>query len=631
MSATDEIGDGVFLLFARGARPLAERLMSIAARLEAAPRHIEEQKTRLGAVPPVRLWNEMELEAVGSLPTLFEDVAAAGRREFGEGAVEARRLEQAASAAAAALHDYGQWLTDQLADATDDFALGSAAYEELIELRAFDGLSTDDILEIGEQQLAEHRSARIALAHEIDRHASEAQVVDRVKSDHPADFEAALAAYRQTMDEARQYVIDHDLATMPAGESLDVVATPEYLRNVMPFAAYFSPPKFGAQHDRKGLYIVTPSVDGDPGAMREHNFASIYNTSIHEAYPGHHQQLTAALAHPSLVRQLVDAPEFVEGWAMYCEQMMREEGFDTAPEHQLMMHTDAIWRACRIILDVKLHRREISVADAIDFMVEQTGFERPNATAEVHRYTYTPTYQLSYLLGRCCSSDCAPMSSAAWASGSTWAASTTRCSRRAACRSASSAGSWKWAPSCASSRASTSRPADRGSCCGRARQPARARRPTDRRRSPSTSSGSARRCCTWSISMARRAAARPTPKPSSAFRAPWVCRSSLPEASTAPSRSSLPLPAVRRASSCHSGSSPNRSRPCAPCLRAASDWLAIGLDARPDRLAEYPWHGPPPSLADLVAHARRRRRAAAGGLALVDGQSRPRRAGAARS
>ena len=124
--------------------------------------------------------------------------------------------------------------------------------------------------------------------------------------------------------------------------------------------------------------------------MREHNFASIYNTSIHEAYPGHHLQLSAANDHPSLIRVLVDAPEFVEGWAMYCEQMMREEGFDTGVEHRVMMHTDAIWRACRIILDVKLHRGEISVDDAIDFMVEQTGFERPNATAEVYRYTYTP-------------------------------------------------------------------------------------------------------------------------------------------------------------------------------------------------------------------------------------------------
>ena len=62
--------------------------------------------------------------------------------------------------------------------------------------------------------------------------------------------------------------------------------------------------------------------------MREHNFSSISNTSIHEAYPGHHLQLDTARRIPSLTRLLTDAPEFVEGWGMYSELMMREQGFD---------------------------------------------------------------------------------------------------------------------------------------------------------------------------------------------------------------------------------------------------------------------------------------------------------------
>ena len=172
----------------------------------------------------------------------------------------------------------------------------------------------------------------------------------------------------------------------------------DYLRNVIPFAAYFDPPKFDSRPS--GIYIVTASVDNDPNAMREHNYSSISNTSIHEAYPGHHLQLSVAGRHPSLTRLMVEAPEFVEGWAMYCELMMREQGFDTAPKHRVMMHTDAVWRACRIILDVKLQRAEITVDKAVDFLVEQTGFERPQAAAEVNWYTYRPTYPLSYLLGR---------------------------------------------------------------------------------------------------------------------------------------------------------------------------------------------------------------------------------------
>ena len=200
------------------------------------------------------------------------------------------------------------------------------------------------------------------------------------------------------MHRSRQYLIDHDIATVPSDERIEVVQTPEYLRNVIPFAAYFSPPKFDPKP--KGIYIVTPSVGDDPNAMREHNFSSISNTSIHEAYPGHHLQLHVANGHPSLTRLMTDAPEFVEGWGMYSEQMMREQGFDAAANFRLNMHTDAIWRACRIVLDVRMHRGEVAVDEAIRFLVEQTSFEEANARAEVRRYTYTPTYQLSYLLGK---------------------------------------------------------------------------------------------------------------------------------------------------------------------------------------------------------------------------------------
>jgi uncharacterized protein (DUF885 family) len=396
-SATDELGDGIFLLFSRGSRPLAERLAAIGSRLEAAPLLFAQHRTRLGP-RPVRLWNQLELEAAHSLPSLLDEVVAAARSEFGPGHGELVRIERGAQLAARSLEEYAGWIRQQLAHADDDFALGRERYEELISLRAFDGLASDDILLIGQQQLAESREARRRLAAQIDAMATEQEVLERIKSDHPPDFEAALTAYGRAMAEARAFVVERQIATMPPGEALEVMPTPAYLRGVMPFAVYYSPAKFGS--DATGLYVVTPSVDGDARALREHNYASIYNTSIHEAYPGHHQQLSAAVRHPSLVRLLIDAPEFVEGWAMYCEQMMREEGFDNGPERLLMMHTDVIWRACRILLDIQLQRGEVSVDEAVDFLVEQTGFERPNAIAEVNRYTYTPTYQLSYLLGK---------------------------------------------------------------------------------------------------------------------------------------------------------------------------------------------------------------------------------------
>jgi uncharacterized protein (DUF885 family) len=396
VTAGEGLGDALFLLFARDFAPFSDRLDSITARLEAAPASLMQVRDRL-ADDPVTLWLELELEAVASLPGFLDlilDTAAGAYRDE----TRSLRLERAAEGAKAALEEYSSWIREQLPRAGSDFALGREHLDELIGLRAFDGLTTDEILDIGWEQLELNHSARGAAAAEIDASASELEVLDRVKGDHPATFAEALAEYQDVMARARAFVEDQGLATIPADSPLDVIATPDYLRRMTPFAAYFAPAAF--DRPRRGIYIVTPSVDDDPGAMREHNRASISNTSIHEAYPGHHLQLSAALERPTLTRLLADAPEFVEGWGMYSEQMMREHGFDATPAHRMALATDAIWRACRIILDIRLHRGEIGTQEATDFLIQHTGFERPNAEAEVQRYTFTPSYQLSYLLGK---------------------------------------------------------------------------------------------------------------------------------------------------------------------------------------------------------------------------------------
>ena len=393
--ALDTIGDGLFLLFARDHAPLAERLTAIAGRLESVATFLDEARTR-ATVPQVRRWQRIELETAADLPGFFDELVAAGAAVLP--AAEQRRLERAGEAAKTAVELYATWIESTLDGGTDEWAIGRERHDALVALRAFDGLDSDDILELGWQRLAEEHEGRAAAAREIDPAADELAVIESVKSDQPADFEAALVAYREAMLRARRHIVERDLMTVPDDERIDVIATPEYLRNVVPFAAYFEPATF--DRDPKGIYIVTPSVDHDPNAMREHNYASISNTSIHEAYPGHHLQLDVARRNGSLTRLLTDAPEFTEGWGMYSELLMREHGFDAEPRFRLVMHTDAIWRACRIILDVRMHRGEIAVEEATDFLVEHTRFERPNAAAEVQWYTYRPTYPLSYLLGR---------------------------------------------------------------------------------------------------------------------------------------------------------------------------------------------------------------------------------------
>jgi uncharacterized protein (DUF885 family) len=393
--AMDGVGDGLFSIFARDFAPLPERLASITSRLEAVPAYLEQHKTRATA-PQVRLWQELEIDSGEQMPFLFEEIKAAGKGVLDEKAQA--RLDRAVATASAATASYVETLKERMGSTVEEWALGSKDYDELVSLRAFDGLDASKILEIGYEQLALNKEARVEAARKIDASVPESVVVDRIKSNHPATFDEALAAYKDAMVRARAHIIDRDIATMPPGEQISVIPTPEYLRQVIPFAAYFEPPKFDKHPS--GIYIVTPSVGDDPNAMREHNYASISNTSVHEAYPGHHLQLSAATRHPSIVRLLTDAPEFVEGWGMYSEQMMREQGFDAGPEFMVAMRTDAIWRACRIILDVRMHRGELTVDEATAFLIEHTAFEHANAQAEVFRYTYTPTYQLSYLLGK---------------------------------------------------------------------------------------------------------------------------------------------------------------------------------------------------------------------------------------
>ena len=394
-TATEAIGDGVFMLFARGAAPMAERLERIADRLELAPAYIEASKSRVVGVP-VRTWQGVEARTADELPTMFAEIL-----DVADGTLtrpELARMRRAIDATNEALADYAAWLRESMTDASDGWPLGRDRYDELVRLRAFGDLDADAILEIGTDQLRTSLEGRRAAARELDPDADFVTVLDRLKSDHPATFAEALEGYRDSMARARAHVIDHGIATIPADEHVEVIETPEFLRAVMPFAAYYEPARFDA--DQRALYVVTPSIDDDSDAMREHYWASISNTSIHEAYPGHHLQLAVAARHPSLTRMLTEAPEFVEGWGMYSEQMMRETGFDDGPAFRMAMYTDIIWRACRIILDVRMHRGELTPHEAIDFLIEHTGFEPANARAEVRRYTYTPGYQLSYLLGK---------------------------------------------------------------------------------------------------------------------------------------------------------------------------------------------------------------------------------------
>jgi uncharacterized protein (DUF885 family) len=387
--ATEQIGTGIFLLFARENAPLARRLETIATRLEGVPAYLDASRERL--TDPVRLWCEVGILAARQLPELFSTVVAAAP----EGTLRTR-LERAAAAASEAAEGFARWLeADALARAADDWALGEERFERLIGLRELpDG--PDAIRALGRRYLAEVSDERDQLIANCWPGRSVQEVDALLRAQHPATFEAALAEYRQVIAASRDFVARRGLATLPESEELRVEATPGFLRGVIPFAAYEPPARF----DRRqfGIYIVTPR-DGDLG---DHNRPAVLNTSVHEGYPGHHLQFACANQHPSLARLLSadHAHELVEGWAHYCEQLMYEQGFTTSPEVRFVQLNDLVWRACRVIIDVDLSSGRMTVGQAVDMLTGEAAMSRQGAEAEVRRYTYTPGYQLSYLYGK---------------------------------------------------------------------------------------------------------------------------------------------------------------------------------------------------------------------------------------
>lgn len=366
----------------------------MAARMEAAPTMLEQ--SRAAVTDPVQRWNETALEACRSTPEFLDAIVAAGSTEVNSKALRSD-LDRAARHAKAALTDYARWLEETaVARGDPEYRIGREAFEEVLRRREL-GLTADEILEVGRQGLRDTQAERARLAARIEAQASVDAVAAAIRADRPDSFPATLAAYRSAIADCRAFVVEHDLATMPEGEELLVVETPGFLRPVLPFAAYVPPAKFDPI--RRGIYLVTPP-NGDPERLGEHNYAAVLNTSVHEGYPGHHLQLTCATQHASLLRLLVDAPEFVEGWAFYCEQMMLDQGFHDTPRRRFVQVTDLVWRAARIVCDVGLSSRSMTFEEAVDLLVSETRMDRASAAAEVARYIQTPAYPLSYFLGK---------------------------------------------------------------------------------------------------------------------------------------------------------------------------------------------------------------------------------------
>jgi len=393
-SGAEGVGNSLFLLFMRDFAPLPERMASITGRLERAPGFLREAKTRVRT--PTRLWAEIGLESAQQTPAFLGILEAAGKEALPS--ADLARLREASARTKEALADHERWIrNDLLPKAVDKVGIGATKFRRLLALREL-GLTVDEVYAIGKRFLRESRRELERLAREIPGGGTVERAKEAVKGDHPSDWKGALEYTAKAMEDAKRFILEHDIATIPSNEVLRVIETPPYLRHLLPYAAYNAPGHFDKVQE--GLYMVTPYED-KPEMLRENSYAGTRNTAVHEGYPGHHLQLSCANLNPSLARLFAfGAVESVEGWAHYCEQMMKEQGFGDDPATRFAQMLDQLWRAARIIIDVDLHCGRMSFDQAVDFLVAECGFERPGAISEVKRYSYTPAYPLSYLTGK---------------------------------------------------------------------------------------------------------------------------------------------------------------------------------------------------------------------------------------
>ncbi len=387
------VGASVLRLYTRDFAPLEERLGNIMKRLQRAPRYLTEYKTRI--TKPVKLWVEIQLESCKRFPMFLDDIVKTASEVLDSGRLG--ELKQTVEDTKQAVLDYEKWLTDDLMpNAEEEYRMGEELFYKTIELKNL-GLSVEEIRELGDYYLDTNKKKLEEIGEEIEPGTGVDKVREVIKSKHPDDFDAVMKEYRDSVERSRTFVQEYAMIDLPPGESLSVVETPSYLRHTVPFAAYLMPGRFDEKQE--GIYLVTP-IEDKPEMLGEHSYAGIMNTSVHEGYPGHHLQLVFSNTLPSMVHAIVHASETVEGWAHYCEDWMKEMGFDDTPEAKFVQTTDLVWRAARIIVDVDLHTKKITMEEGVDFLVDQVGMERPAALAEVKRYTSNPGYQLCYLIGK---------------------------------------------------------------------------------------------------------------------------------------------------------------------------------------------------------------------------------------
>jgi len=389
---------GLFVLVVRDFAPVRERAAAFLSRLKQVPRLLAEGKRNLKDPPAVFTRLAIEVSAAG--PLFFQSAVP----EMANAAPElAGELEKTSRDAQAAFQDYNDFLKKEwLGKSRADFAIGKDLFNLKLRLDHMLEFSADEILEIGRDAKRATENELEKIARDIDPKKTWRELVEELEEFHPA-ADKLEATYRRKMMAARDFVREKRLVTIPVGEELEVRPTLPFDRPTLPYAAYMSPAPF--DKEQKGFFYVTPIDETQPpeaqrAQLKGHPSYGIPVIALHEAYPGHHLQLVLANRNKSKMRRIMATTVFIEGWALYCEEMMHETGFYSDPRTILFKLKAQLWRACRVIIDVGIHSGSMTFDQAVDLLVDAAKLQKVHAEKEVTRYTGSPTQPMSYLIGK---------------------------------------------------------------------------------------------------------------------------------------------------------------------------------------------------------------------------------------
>jgi uncharacterized protein (DUF885 family) len=389
-------------LIKRNFAPLEVRMRSVTARATAALHNLAVARANLKPARTAKVTVDIFLSQIpGVIDFLQKDLVEAfasipvGREKTAFLKANAKLI--------AAVQDYAKWLKNDFGPhATGDYAIGAAAYQRMLADQEMVDTPLADLQNVGEDELTRLQAEFAKTAHTIDPNHGPAEVAIALNRQHPS-AEQLIPSVTAGLAELREYVVAHHLATIPSAAPPPLVReTPPAMRATT-FASMDTPGPF--EKSPEAYFYVTLPEPSWPESRREElleffSAPQISDTSTHEVYPGHYVQFLNNRLNPDKVRAIYSSGANVEGWALYCEQMMLDEGLHNGdPKYRLAQLQMALMRACRYLVGLRMHTRGMTVEAAETFFENNAYLTPHNAEVEAFRGTEDPGY-LRYQLGK---------------------------------------------------------------------------------------------------------------------------------------------------------------------------------------------------------------------------------------